>query len=209
MKALIKVALGTVAVISVVKAYTAYKRYAEAKAFTISLTTLSDAISKEAAEQEAAHQETLKGIREQGETARNRAAHAIAEQEKGPTMLSELQDVIGSVRDNLGYATKGSATDLPEKGVLVTIIEDGEVLNDRTLDDIRADVVIGQDSIDKRIATHVHNTDGVRWERKVMDGDIYFLSSEPAFSIAMIGEKYPDDVQHLLPCLGGYKRLLD
>jgi len=209
MKALIKVALGTVAVISVVKAYTAYKQYAEAKAITAQLVAEGKEIEQAAADQEAAHQETLKGIREKGEAVRKRAADSIEEQEKGPTMLSELQDVIGSVRDNLGYATKGSATDLPEKGVLVTVFEDGKVLNDRTLDDIRADVVIGLDSIEKRTESHHHVTEGVQWHRSVKEGELFFLSGDPNFAIAMIAEKYPDDVQHLLPCLGGYKRLLD
>lgn len=209
MKALIKVALGTVAVISVVKAYTAYKRYAEAKAFTISLTAVSDALTKEAAEQEAAHQETLKGIREKGEAVRKRAVATIEEQEKGPTMLSEVQDVIGSVRDNLGFATKGGATTLPEKGVMVTVFEDGQVVNERTLDDVRADVIIGLDSIEKRTMSDHHNTDGIQWHRSVKEGELFFLSADPRFGISTIADKYPDDVQHLLPCLGGYKRFVN
>lgn len=209
MKALIKVALGTVAVISVVKAYTAYKQYVEAKAITAQLVAEGKEIEQAAADQEAAHQETLKGIREQGDAARTRAQKQMEEQDKGPTMLSEMQDVIGSVRDNLGYAVKGSAAQLPEKGVLVTVFEDGEMVNERSLDDIRAEIIIGQDSIEKRLPVHEHETDGVHWHRSVKEGELYFLSADRGFNIAMIGEKYPDDVEHLLPCLGGYKRIIN
>lgn len=209
MKTLIKVALGTVAVISVAKAYTAYKQYAEAKATTAELEAVSKALDQAAVEQEALHQETLKGIREQGATARTRAQKHMEEQANGPSMLSEVQEVIGSVRDVLGYAVKGGATALPEKGVLVTVFQDGEVVNERTIDDIRADVIIGLDSIEKRTESHHHNTDGVQWHRSVKEGELFFLSGDPRFAIAMIGEKYPDDVQHLLPCLGGYKRFIN
>lgn len=208
MKALIKVALGTVAVISVAKAYTAYKQYAAAKAITAQLVAEGKEIEQAAADQEAAHQETLKGIR----TRRILTVEDHARILRGPSMADEVQGVIDSVKCNLGYATKArlhGEFDLGEKGVLVTVFKDGEVLNERTLDDIRADVIIGLDSIDKRIPNHHHNTDGIQWHRSVKEGELYFLSADKRFGISTIAEKYPDDVEHLLPCLGGYKRILD